>query len=89
MTENNSHKEHNGLVNLKAITTGLLGRVGLASCEKHAAFAPGRKVWVVENVRVVLHRLMCVCVLNDNLINKNYCHGITFFESLLSSSSRV
>ena len=32
---------------------------------------------------VVLYRLICVGILNDNIINKNYCHKITFFKKFI------
>lgn len=51
-----------------------------------SCFAPAREVWRVEDDGGgVLHRLICVGILTDNLINKNYCHGITFLKSSLSS----
>lgn len=31
---------------------------------------------------VVLYRLICVSILNDSVINKNYCHRITFFKKV-------
>lgn len=47
-------------------------------------FAPAREKWRVEDDGgVVLYRLICVSILNDSVINKNYCHRITFFKKFI------
>lgn len=47
-------------------------------------FASAReKRRVEDDGGVVLYRLICVSILNDNVINKNYCHRITFFKKFI------